>query len=253
MDIKKRIDILMNGFIAGSKNPVILGGHFALANDPKNKRSVIPAIFQEVEDGPVAESMKRNPYMSYFPLETFEASLKLLKWNSSAKLLSLVNDWQQVQDTDMPKAELRKTFYFYNKDKLPKTFEKVAKEYGVDVKERMFQPTGINTYYESMYWSESILRNKFKNAAAYKSCSLKNGCAQEFTPLLDFCERSGVDKMVAMIPATCAYPILDAVNEFRNIRDGKMDVMTVFFDKTTSLEEFWNVTVFKNGIQVENI
>jgi hypothetical protein len=252
MDIKKRTDILMNGFIAGSKNPVILGGHFALANDPKNRRAVIPAIFQEVQDEKVAEAMKHDPYMSYFPLETFQASLELLKWNSSAKLLLLVNDWQQVQDTDMPKAELRKTFYFYNKEKLPVSFHEMAKLKKMNIEQKIFRPEKENTYYNSMYWSESILRNKFKSAK-YKSCSLKNACAQEFTPLLDFCEASGIDKMVAMIPATCAYPILEAVSEFKNIRDGKMDVMTVFFNKTTSLEEFWNVTASKNGKEIENL
>lgn len=246
---KNEIKILLNEFMNDAKASVILGGHFALTNDPNNTRALIPAIFQDCEDAEAADWMKKSPYMSYFPSETFSMSLDLLKAQHNAKLLLLANDWQQVKETEVSKAELRKSFYSANK--LPNLFTHLATEATVNIAERIFDPTTENTYHDSMYWSEMLLRNKFGNRAAYQSCSLKNGCAQEFTPLLDFCESKKQNKMVAMIPATCAYPILDATNEFKNVRDGKMDVMTVFFAHAVSLENFWDVTIFLNGKEME--
>ena len=249
MKIENKIRLAMREFIGNATSPVILGGHFALANDPEDTTSLIPGIFQDCETLPeTSDWMKHHPYMSYFPSETFSMSLELLKECERAKLLLLVNDWQHVKETTVSKHRLRESFYM--KNQLPTYFNDLAVKHNVEVMKSILHSPAKATYHGSFYWSETMLRNKFDSHAIYKNCSLKNGCAQEFMPLLDSCESMKVDKMLAFIPATCAYPIISATDEFKNMHDGKMDIMTIFFSNSLSLEKFWDVSVFLNGKEV---
>jgi len=245
MNSKNKIKFLSGKFLSASQSPIILGGHFALVNDPQNPSTLIPGIFQDCENTETKQWMKDHPYMSHFPVETFDVSLDLLIEHQHSKFLMLVNDWQHVTDTKLLKKELRANYYA--KNTLPKLFEAMIVNKGLSTADRILYPLKEDLVQKSIFWSEVRLRNKFSTRSVYKSCPLKNGCAQEFSPLLDSCEERRVDKMLAFIPATCAYPIMDAVNEFKKARFGKMDIMTIFISNSLSLENFWDATISFNG------
>lgn len=251
--MKNKIKTMMQQFINDSNSPVILGGHFSLMNTPGNKIQLMPAIFQDCLDKQVSDEMRQNPYMAHFPVETFAMSLELLKHNHQAKLLLLSNDWQNVKETaEFTKGELRDCYYqFISQQEIPLSYRSMSDDAGIMIDSKILHPPKGFTYHKSRYWSEQLLRNKFDNSKNYKSCSLKHGCAQEFMPLLDKLEVMGFDKLVAMIPATCAYPVIDAVNEFKNMHNGKIDIMTAFINNSLSLENFWDCSTFVNGKEVD--
>lgn len=245
MYTKNQIIELLHEHINRAKTPVIIGGHFALANDPTNTRLLIPAIFQDCQDPSTRIWMEKHHYMSHFPSETFSMSVDMLQVHSHARLMLLVNDWQHVKDTDVLKSKLRNDYYINNR--IPPLFEKLASNKKIDITSRIIRGPREFNQEKSIYWSEINLRNKFSSAPKYKSCSLKNGCAQEVTPLFDSCEKMGVDTLVAFVPGTCAYPIIDATNEFKNMRYGSMNVLMIACTNPLSLENFWDAPVFLNG------
>ncbi len=233
-------------FLSESSASVILGGHFSLVHETPGSDILVPGIFEDCKNKKTSDWVKKHPYMSHFPTETFSITAELVKKTVGAKVLLLANDWQHVEKTTQPKSEARKEFY--RASEIPPSFAKRAMKQELNLVSKVFNPPPEMTYHHSYFFSETILRNKFDNHARYKSCSLKNGCAQEFMPLFDACEKKGFERMVAFIPATCAYPVMQAVGEFKNIYNGRMKIMSIFISDSMDMSKFWNTaSVFVNG------
>ena len=237
---KEEIKLYLEDIVQNSKNPIIIGGHYSLMNNLENPNELIPSIIEQLTDRDLKKLILEDPFIGIFPSETFLMSLGLLKINESARILFLVNDWQNVLMFDvMTKGQMRRNYF--QKNELPKSYLKQAEKQNINLCEKVFPAPKKMSYHGSQLFSETILRNKYENSSILKSCPLGTSCAQEMLPLLIYCSVHTQD-FIGILPITCMEPILEACTTFKEKFNRKMKINLVFPTNPTSKEDFWNDT-----------
>ncbi len=223
----------------------IMCGHYQLVPD---NNILIPGIYQEIKNVSLKNELKTDPYSSEFPMETFLAGLHLLKANPQSKLISLVNDWQKVPKNDPDNKDpnvFRK--HYYEKDEVPKIYSDLISKNGFTDDVFLKPSSECRVFKSKLHFSESRLRNKF-DTKFRSTCSLKNGCAQEFVPFLVELEKSGIKNLVSFIPATCQRPTCEGIHFVKKHLGLHINIWTIYIYQTTNKSVFWNnVWIFKNG------
>lgn len=231
-------DILkhLNGRIADASGRVcIMAGHFALF--PTNGHGpVIPGIFQDIKDEEIAHKVQFHPYMGLLPVETLALALSVAKENTDFAFL--VNDWQHIPKHMSTDTEnfFRKGFY-QNTTTLPDSFEKMFLESGIT--KRVVNPGTFSMYGNTLFFSETRLRNYFDNHVEFKSCPLKNGCAQEYVPFVQRIAELGYTELINFIPDTCETPIR-ASTEYSIENGCYINVTNIFCNGHRHKTLFWD-------------
>ena len=238
MNIKKEeIEQILSLFIGESIGPVcIMAGHFSLYPE---SNYLVPAIFQDIEDKTLSDLIKFHPYMGYLPIETF--SMAVNHFSEKTNFAFMVNDWQHVpKSTAAPHLmnNFRKVFYEKNHE-LPNSFKKLFAEKAT--KESIISPGKFGLSGNKIYFSESKLRQYFDNNLAIQACDLKNSCAQEYLPFIQYVESLQYQRLVSFIPGTCKAPISQSTNYA--IENGcKMQILNIYCHGGSSPDEFWERT-----------
>lgn len=221
---------------------VIQAGHFSLIQD-KNSKKLIPAIFQEIKNKEIKETVKNHPYMGYFPLETWKFGIKLAKYTlkkgKQVKIAIIVNDWQWVPKSEEGKEnKLRKDFY--KNQKLPKIYKEELKKNKLN--EKIFLPMKTNSKISHpFFFSEKKLRNLYTRKYSKKVNLEGNLCAQEYMPFLKQLKEENIDLLISFIPKTCQIAIETGSRETKDKIKLKMKIINIFSEGIFK-KNFWEKT-----------
>lgn len=218
---------------------ILMAGHFALVFDDK-KGKLVPGVFQDIDDKKKKKSVKENPYMGYFPLETWKMGIRLAAFakekGKNVKVAILANDWQWI-----PKAEFgeKNTLRddFYKNSEFPKSFKKELEKNGLDESVMLPFKTQDGKINNKLFFSEQRLRKRFVNYLAAK-CDLNNQCAQEYVPFLNQLEKEKVNLLVSFIPKTCMSSIKEGTRRSKEDFGVKIKVVNVFTEGIFE-KSFW--------------
>lgn len=200
-DFFKQVTLMPQGKLA------ILGGHYSLVVEDGN---TVPGIYQSIQNPILKEELRTHAYSGEFPYETFLTTVELLSIFPQAKLVSLVNDWMMIPKTGTGPEGNPFRKQYYEQAGIPAIFEELLKENHFTNELFLQVPKKYRYYKNTIHFSETRFRNLF-DVKLSTTCSLKNGCAQEFLPFLQAISGEGVSEFIAFIPPTCKIPVNDAV------------------------------------------
>lgn len=218
----------------------VLAGHYALFHDDSSKK-LVPGIYSELPDGALKQNLRVNPYAGVFAQETLYFGRDLLKAATFGQVLCLANDLRWVRKQEASRLE-----YFRNGE-LPDLFtsalSKLAPLNEIMVPVPLYLQVEGNKY----IWSEQQLMQSY-DSPEFSSCSVDNGCAQEFLPLLLELEKIGYRDFVALIPPSCKAPTIDATQEAKRKLELRLNIYTLYLYNTLEPKNFWDeVEVYKDG------
>lgn len=225
----------------------IVGGHYSLVvEDGKT----VPGIYQSIQNPILKEELRTHPYSAEFPYETFLTTVELLQTFPQAKVVSLVNDWMMIPKTGtgLEGNPFRKQYYEHAG--IPPIYMDVLQQHGFTDEVFLQVPKKDRFYKNAFHFSETRFRNLFDKKLS-STCSLKNGCAQEFVPFLQAMSGEGTSDLIAFIPATCKIPVNDAVRYARNELGLPIRVWIVIFHQLIG-EPWTGFEIFENGELVES-
>ncbi len=220
----------------------ILGGHYSLVvEDGKT----VPGIYQSIQNPVLKEELRTHAYSAEFPHETFLTAVELLLTFPQAKLISLVNDWMMIPKTGTGPEGNPFRKQYYQQASVPSVYEKILKQNGLTKEVFLQVPKKDRFYKNAIHFSETRFRNLF-NKKLSATCSLQNGCAQEFVPFLQAMSGEGFSDLIAFIPATCKIPVNDAVRYARSELGLPIRVWIVIFHQFIG-EPWTGFEIWENG------
>lgn len=251
MDIKKNKQSVLEFLKSITPSPqgqlAIVGGHYSLVVEDGK---VVPGIYQSIQNASLREELRTHAYSGEFPYETFLTAVELLLTFPQAKLISLVNDWMMIPKTGTGPEGNPFRKQYYQQSGIPLIYEEVLKQNNLTNDVFLQVPKKDRFYKNAIHFSETRFRNIFENKLS-TTCSLQNGCAQEFVPFLQAMSGEGISDLIAFIPATCKIPVNDAVRYARKDLGLSIRVWIVIFHQ--QLGESWvNFEIFENGELVES-
>jgi len=226
-----------------SMGPIVIqAGHFALIPN-ESSRHLIPGVFNDIKNAQLQESVKFQPYMGYFPIESWKAGIELLAYakakNKTVHILLIINDWQWVPSvTSGQENPLRDEFY--KKCKLPVSFEQILSDNKCSVDDIMPMRGNKDNTYHSLYFSEVKLRKLYQRRGYDKLCKLgSNLCAREYVPLLMELTKQNTELFISFVPKTCQEPISRGTKETKEKMNIAIRILNIF-THGISEESFWD-------------
>lgn len=225
--------------------PVIMGGHFMLFEDPATGR-LVPGLIEEQRD----ETMRRRVAgrVGIFPGYTWGLSLDLarefIERGAGARLLLLINDWQYVPTTGRPASELRAEFLEAFTE-LPASYQEALAEADLTADVMLpsrkhplaFPETWLKYRFQKAadkFVKQGLLEKRFLgpeepeepeqgprdtevtfldaegNYRTLISCGV-TGCAGEITEMISEVHRAGHRTIVIFAPGECLMPVRTGV------------------------------------------
>ncbi|MFH1173395.1 MAG: hypothetical protein V1692_02605 [bacterium] len=220
-------------------------GHFALVYD-KDDGKLVPAIYEEIKNKELNETVKEHPYMGSFPLETWKIGTDLVKFafnnSKESNIVVAINDWQWV-----PKVEsgARNTLKdkFYKTTGLPDLYQKELEKNKLSSNIILPMLKNNGKIRHKLFFSESSLRKLYSRNYA-EVCELgKNQCAQEYVPLLNQISKYGAKLFISFIPKTCAEPVIKGSEEVKSKFGSDIKIINVFANGVYKKDFYENINI----------
>lgn len=229
------IEALVSSLLEIDGPIVVMAGHFALVHDRSG--SLVPGIPEEIEDEELRRFVSSHHYMGRFPSKTWNAGVEIVRQlrvvGCDAKLLILVNDWQHVRPApDGRRNEARDAFFA--KAEIPNSFRRALLEAGLSDSVLLADERDGK---RCVFWSESVLRKRYKKRFRRRMSVIKSACAQETVPLVIRLDELGYAAFAALIPGSCQIPVLDGVERSEDLFEVKIRIIAVF--PGAGDEKFW--------------